>query len=126
MAGRPRVIPLRKKKSKPTWSPFAKSRSEVECHGSTDETHVMVCLRLGAWLIRSVKIPSDERVPVSSSLIAYPTQSRLSSELRESRDSRVMQVFDDLVIQIRRYWTGIFQSMSFSVAVPPSPSVIDP
>ena len=80
----------------------------------------MVCWRLGRCLTKSVNWPSGETVPTYSSLIAYPTQLRLSAE------PWVSQVLDDSVIQMRRYRTGIFQFISFSVAVPPLPSVIVP
>ena len=45
--------------------------------------------------------------------MAYPTQLRMSSEPCRS------QVFDDSVIQTRKYWVETGASASFRVTVPP-------
>src|SRR5450432_389806 len=106
MVGRPRVTPLEKKKSKPTWSPLDWSRSVAACQGSTEEGQVTVCLRLGRGVTTSVNWPFGAKVPAYSSLMAWPTQLRLSDE------PCVSQVFEYSVIHMRRYRTGIFQETS--------------
>ena len=47
-------------------------------------------------------------------------------QLRLSAEPCVSQVFEDSVIQMRRYRTGIVQVISFNVGVPPLPSVTVP
>src|SRR5215471_7745464 len=115
IAGRPLVSPLVKKTSNPECCPPPVAfTSAAECQGSMEELVYPGCPSAG------VNLPAASMPPALKSWMPYPTQLRMSSDPCSSH------VFEDSVIQTRRYRAETESEESFSVTAPPFPSFTTP
>src|SRR5579863_6247838 len=95
------------------------SASAAECQGSMED-EVYVVGRSLRFFWTSTNAPLVSTAPTRISLIAYPTQLRMSSDPCSS------QVFEDAVIKTRTNSVETGASASFRETVPPCAAVCSP